>query len=350
MKWILILALGFLAASLGACDFPSNEDLPTLLPAEQLPTVIAATMAAYATETANELPAENTSLDPYSTIPSAELQQAGNLQPTGQEAAETADAATPEATDLSSGTPSSVEATIPSGQVSAGELPVGTPFPELPIAGIQIFKPGDMSKVASPIEVSGYLRPGARGRVTIELFGEDGRLLVRQIRVYDVTPGARVNLAEDVPFQISAAAEVGRLVLSMADEAGRTIALNSIDLILLSMGDSDINPSVALQEFIYIREPKLKNLVQGGSVLVSGLARPFTDQPLVVHLIAEDGRVVGQRVVGVSERAANGYGEFAVEVAYTVDELTPVRLTVYEIGMPVSPIRYLSSLEIVLGP
>jgi hypothetical protein len=204
--------------------------------------------------------------------------------------------------------------------------------------------------VVSPIEVNAYLRPGARGRVTIELFGEDGRLLVRQIRVYDVTPGARVNLSEEVPFQISAAAEVGRLALSMADEAGRTIALSSVDLLLLSRGDSDINPSDLLQELIYIREPKIKTLVQGGTVLISGFAKPFTDQPLIVHLIADDGKVVGQRVVGVGDRLANGYGEFAIEVPYTVERLTPARLTIYEIGLPISPIRYLASQEVMLGP
>lgn len=312
---------------------PNSPGLPTPLSAEDLPTVIAATMAAYQAALPDLPAATQASEETEVILP------------------ETSTTAEPTATQPTDFPPLSSSQTLDTPVIEVSPLtPTLTPFPELPIAGIQVFKPGDLSKVVSPIEVSAYLRPGARGRVTIELFGEDGRLLVRQIRVYDVTPGARVNLAEKVPFQISAAAEVGRLVLSMADEAGRTIALNSIDLILLSLGDADINPSDALLEFIYLRQPKIKSLVQGGNVLVSGLARPFIDQPLVVHLIAEDGRVIGQRVVGVGERRENGYGEFAVDVPYTVKELTPVRLTVYEIGLPISPIRYLSSLEIVLGP
>jgi len=322
-----------LAAGLGGCNLPSNSRLPTPLPAEALPTVIAATMAAHEASLQGSL------------VPAPLPEETEEIMPP------------PSATPEPSPTPQSI-LTQPTGSQTPATLASEattatstlTPFPELPIAGIQIFKPGDLSKVVSPIEVSAYLRPGAGGRVTIELFGEDGRLLVRQIRVYDVTPGARVNLAEMVPYQISAAAEVGRLVISMADEANRTIALNSIDLILLSLGEADINPSDALQEFIYIKQPTLKSLVQGGSVLVSGLARPFTDQPLVVHLIAEDGRVVGQRVVGVGERLANGYAEFAVEVPYDVRALTLVRVTIYEIGLPISPIRYLASLEVVLGP
>lgn len=327
------MAVLLLAAGLGGCNLPNNAMLPTPLPAEALPTVIAATMAAHeasllGSQVPAPLPEETGQVTPQ---PSATLEPSPTPQPI---LAQPTDSQTP-ATLVSEATPTT---------------PTLTPFPELPIAGIQVFKPGDLSKVVSPIDVSAYLRPGAGGRVTIELFGEDGRLLVRQIRVYDVTPGARVNLAEKVPYQISAAAEVGRLVISMADEANRTIALNSIDLILLSLGEADINPSDALQEFIYIKQPALKRLVQGGSVLVSGLARTFTDQPLVVHLIAEDGRVVGQRVVGVGERLTNGYGEYAVEVAYNVRALTPVRVTIYEIGLPVSPIRYLASLEVVLGP
>ena len=361
--------------SLAACNLPTQTDLPTPIPAEELPTVIAATMAAYQTELPDLLANETAAVEPgmgLSTLePTFEPTPAQMLAVPGQTGSQTpiagaGEAATPAPPSMgapgSTETPNSAETPGSEGIPSFTATPstpgaprsVGastpTAFPEIPIAGIQIFKPGDLSKVASPIEVSAYLRPGAGGQVTIELFGEDGRLLVRQIRVYDVTPGARVNLYEEVPFQISAAAEVGRLVLSMADEAGRLIAVNSIDLILLSMGDSDINPSDALLDFIYIQQPKLKTLVQGGSVLVSGLARPFIDQSLVVHLIAEDGRVVGQRLVAVGERAANGYGEFGVEVSYNVWRLTPVRLTIYEVGSPISPYRYLSSLELVLGP
>lgn len=376
-----------LAASLAACNLPTQTDLPTPIPAEELPTVIAATMAAYRTELPDLLSNENAAVEPgmgLSTLePTLEPTPPQVLAASGQTGSQTpiagaGEAATPAPPSMgapgATETPNSAETPGSEGIPSFTATPStpaapstpGTPstpgalrsvgastptaFPEIPIAGIQIFKPGDLSKVASPIEVSAYLRPGSGGQVTIELFGEDGRLLVRQIRVYDVTPGARVNLFEEVPFQISAAAEVGRLVLSMADEAGRLIAVNSIDLILLSMGDSDINPSDALLDFIYIQQPKLKTLVQGGSVLVSGLARPFIDQSLVVHLISEDGRVVGQRLVAVGERAANGYGEFGVEVSYNVGRLTPVRLTIYEVGSPISPYRYLSSLELVLGP
>lgn len=371
----------FLAAGLTACNLPNQTDLPTPVPPEELPTVIAATMAAYQTELPNLLANGTAAIEPEG----GHSESGKTLEPTATlklELPELTDDPTPtpeageEATPtppatgfpVSSATCGSAVTSVTAGTPGAGTTPgsegnpgseiaasleikpTPTAFPEIPIAGIQIFKPGDLSKVASPIEVSAYLRPGAGGQVTIELFGEDGRLLARQIRVYDVTPGARVNLHESVPFQISAAAEVGRLVLSMADEAGRTIAVNSIDLILLSMGDSDINPSDAFLDFIYIQQPKLKTLVQGGSILVSGLARPFIDQSLVVHLIAEDGRVVGQRLVAVGDRAANGYGEFAVEVSYQVSKLTPVRLTIYEVGSPISPYRYLSSLELVLGP
>lgn len=355
--WLIGIVLFILLGGLGACNFPDQNLLPTPLRADELPTAIAATMAALQPELLSTLQPpqtqEEASLSTITVTLESELLQPTATQkpeldptPSAQQQEETSEAIDISAEQNSKETPGS------SGTPDSVETPTVTPtlFPEIPIAGIQIFKPGDLSRVISPIEVSAYLRPGARGQVTIELFGEDGRLLVRQIRVYDVPPGARVNLAEKVPFQIAAAAEVGRLVLSTADDAGRMVTLSSVDLILLSMGDADINPSDLLQEFIYIREPKIKTLVQGGTVLVSGLARPFLDQPLVVHLITDQGKVIGQRVVGVGERLLNGYGEFAVEVSYTVNQLTPVRLTIYEIGLPVSPIRYLASQEVTLGP
>ena len=44
------------------------------------------------------------------------------------------------------------------------------------------------------------------------------------------------------------------------------------------------------------------------------------------------------------------YGIFAVEVPYSVTELTPVRLVVYEDGESMSSMTHLSSVEVMLSP
>ncbi len=308
-----------------ACSGLTESELPTPLPAQFLPTAIALTVEAGASRQAavshNEAPDQVVSPTPSETPTALPSKTATSTRPS----------ATP--------FPLTQEPT-----------PSGTPTPEIPVADIQIFKPGDLSRVITPLHVAGYLKPGAGGKVRLELYGEDGRLLVRQIKVYNVLPGARVNISLDLDFEISAAAEVGRLVISTEDEGGRIVALNSVDMILLSVGEADINPSDALIETIVIEQPKVKTLIQGGKLLVSGIARPNTALPLMAELRDAKNQIVGFRQIGVGVPGEAGFAEFAAEVPYSVSKLTPVRLSVYEGGENISTMTHLSSIEIMVSP
>jgi hypothetical protein len=332
MKRLPLLWFGLLVCLLAACSTLSQSKLPTPLPPEYLPTVIALTLEAGNSPALSEtqtslvemIPATDTPL-PTETTGSAQLPS-----PTvGQEGTQSPTTPVPE-------TPTS------------GPTPTATP--EFPIAGVQIFTPGDLSKVVSPIAITAYLRPGERGRVTLELFGEDGRQLVRQIKTYNTTPGARVNLNAELEFGIQAAAEIGRLVISAQDEIGRVVVLNSVDLILLSLGQEDINPSDALLDDIIIQQPVINTLIQGGTLVVSGLANPDTDRPLHVEIINDKNQIVGQRLAAVDRQEGQVYGTFAVEVPYQVSGFSSVRLVVYEDGEQMSPLRHLSSVEFLISP
>jgi hypothetical protein len=70
---------------------------------------------------------------------------------------------------------------------------------------------------------------------------------------------------------------------------------------------------------------------------------------LRIQLVNEEGKVIGQRVASV-EAGPQGQGIFSSEVPYKVEAATPVRLVVFAIGDPVSPIRYLASRVVVLEP
>lgn len=220
----------------------------------------------------------------------------------------------------------------------------------MPFGDIQIINPGPLSKIASPIELHAFLTPGANGRVTVELFGEDGRLLYRKIFVFDAPPEARANLYTNIGFEIAGVAETARLVISVDDEYGRLRALTSEDLILISIGNSDINPSGDLLKPIVIQQPTLKVLVQGGKLVVSGLVRTASDQPLLVELIATDGKVVGSRLAGIAEGPMDAHRLFAAEVSYTVQSPTWVRVTVSERGVRLPGIVQLASVEVLLSP
>jgi hypothetical protein len=153
----------------------------------------------------------------------------------------------------------------------------------------------------------------------------------------------------DLEYEISAAAELGRLVISVEDPFGRLTDVNSVNLVLLSSGATELNAPNPWQTIV-IQEPVHKGLIQGGKLLVSGLARPSSDQPLRAALIAEDGRVLGQRLAGVSITTPGEHGVFAAEVPYTVSELTQALLVVYEEGGSVSDIAHLASLPVLLTP
>jgi len=228
--------------------------------------------------------------------------------------------------------------------------PADTPSLAIPEAHIQINKLGELSLVTSPIQVPLHLTERIVRVVRIELFGENGRLLARHVRSFDDIPWGANQFTQTLEFEISAAAELSRLVVSVEDRFGRLTDVNSINLVLLSTGMAKFNPATALWQRIIIQEPQPRGLVQGGKLIVSGRARPDSDQPLRVMLITEDGKIIGQRLAGVTIPIPGDYGTFITEVPYTVSDLVFALLVVYEDGKPLSDIAHLSSIEIILAP
>lgn len=316
-----VFFLGLLLSLLTGCAPRAADNIPTVIPTEFLPTAIALTLEASGVDTQPTMMPVNTE------TPTTTPEQV-TLTPT---------AVPPSATPTAKKATSQAEATH-------------TPAPLIPEARIQIYRYGARSLVTSPIEV--YARLTSRtGKVArVELFGEDGRLLAREVKVFNQLPWHVATLAMDLDFEILAAAEAGRLVISVEDIHGRIMDLNSVDLILLSTGTTELNPASALSEAFVIQEPAPNTLIQGGKLLVSGLALPSSDQPLRVALIAEDGRVLGQRLAGVEVGPPEQYRPFYAEVPYSVSEATAVLLVVYEEGGLVSDMVHLASIELMLSP
>lgn len=324
LRCLPVLLLFTLAS---ACGDYQSPFLPTPLAEDYLPTAIALTVEAGVTP-----------LPPAETPPPPDTE--------GMETGETPVQGDPTATPSPTLRPTLPEATP--APVTPAITP--TPTPDFPEDAIEIYNPGELSKIISPFHLYAYMRPRAGRLARIELFGEDGRLLVRQIKEYEFDSGAWANLSLDIDFEISATAEMGRLVISVEDEYGRLVAVNSVDLVLLSLGTADLNPSDSVLERILIQDPRPKALIQGQQVQVSGLARREDGTQLIGQLIDEEGKVIGLRVFGVSRTEQDPYGTFSAEIPYEVDDLTAVRLVVFESGEPVSPVRYLSSVEILLSP
>jgi len=324
--------LSVLLIGLAGCARIQNNVLQTPLPTRLLPTAIALTL------------------------------QAGNTAPVKTEAP----AATPTSSPTSNETgishaypqaegayPFSIPTILPLEPTLPPSPPTTLPssYPEIPPANIEIYNLGPLSKVVSPIHIYASLVPGAENRVTIELLGEDNRLLARLIKtMYYVRPGKRGILWIDLDFEISATAEAGRLVISVEDEHGRTTALNSVPLILMAVGYADIAAPYDTLAPIAILQPRANSVIQGGTLLVSGYARTASDNPLTVRLLTTAGSEVGMRLARLDPALPGGFRAFALEVPYRVSEPGEVLLVVLERDAKFSQIINLSSLEIFLSP
>lgn len=331
---LVLLIVGLLAG----CSSVGNTELPTPLPAEFMPTAVALTLEAQGVGVVTPALKASPS-NPLSTA-TRSLQQVLATQTPGQQP-ETSTPTQP-ATPTPTATP---EPRLPPATATA------TLAPPLPPAPVQILRVGELSKINSPLPVSLNMTSGYGKVVRVELRGEDGRLLARHLRTYSNIPWDIAKIGVDLDFGISAAAEAGRLVVSVEDPFGRLIDVNSVNLILISVGQSELNPATALWQRLIIEEPMPDALIQGGKLIISGRALPNDpDQPLRVMLVGEDGRILGQRLAGVTYEKAGGYGTYIAEVPYLVSDLTPALLVIYEEGGLISDIAHLSSAQVILAP
>jgi hypothetical protein len=208
-----------------------------------------------------------------------------------------------------------------------------------------------LSRVISPISAEVYAIPGDDGMVRVELIGEDGRVISSEDYDFRNYHGRSIAFYPEIPYVIQSMAETGRLQVSTRDRRGRVVSLMSVELVLLSVGRAEIFAPLVTQEPYIVRFPEEGQSISGGSLLISGLARPVNDSPIQVECIAEDGRVMAAGTLIVAQPSGDqSHTPFLLEVPYVVDGPTPVRLTFRQAGSRIPGIVALSSMLIVLGP
>jgi hypothetical protein len=289
---------------LAACAAPAASPIPTAYPPEYVPTVVALTA-----EAANVLGTEVALALTPTVLPSRTPRP--TLSPTPQ--------------------PTFTQTTIPSHRPAA----------------IQIFAPGPMSKVVSPITLRMNIVVGESEKVQIDLYGEDGRLLTRNLKRGVPPSGKGVPQQIRVPFEIRAAAEVGRLTISTTDELGRLQSLNSVRLLLLSSGANEIHPPGDPSEPVGVFIPKLEEEVSGGVLNIRGDVWPFNLNPVILELIGEDGRSMGLRILNLNQLEPQ---LIETTLPYKVTEPTLARLTIRQDDDRIDGLFYLYSQEVLLNP
>ncbi len=300
-RWIAIVSLG---GVLAGCGPTVGNSVPTAYPSGYLPTVI------------------------YQTA------QAIN----GTAAAQTAGAPTGTALPTATDTP------IPDTAVPTN---TPTPSPGVPLGSIRISAPGPMSKIITPLELSMTVVSGSSNKVQVSLYGEDGRLLGNQILfVRSLGSGEYVFLK--IPFQIRAAAEVGILQVSTKDSAGIMVAINTLRVLLLSNGVDEITPAGnMIYERVALADLPPQATVSGGVVTVKGTYVPYNKEPLVLELVALNGKSLMNRVLTIDHPDLQ---EIDTTLPYKVSDPTPAYLVVRQQDDTLNGPAYLYSQNITLDP
>ena len=204
-----------------------------------------------------------------------------------------------------------------------------------------------MSKVTSPLNLRMQIVTGASELVQIDLQGEDGRLLARNLERAKSWPAGYI-LSLKIPFEVRAAAEVGRITISTKDEAGRVQSLLTMRVLLLSVGEDEITlKGDSSERAVFYSPPREDAVAVDGIVEVDGRFLPFNDQPVVLELLDSEGKTVGLRVldfIGTEEQL------FSTTIPYKVDEPTPARLVLRQDDDRLEGQVYIYSQEILLDP
>lgn len=221
-------------------------------------------------------------------------------------------------------------------------------------AQIQFVSPGPASSVASPFNLQAYIAAGESERIQVDLLGEDGRVLQRILQKLNSNPKG-IFQRFDISFEIRAVSEAGYIRISTLDDFGRIQALNTMPVLLYSVGNTQTNPiGNMIYERVSVDGLKEKANFYSGEVALKGRIWPFNEQPFVIELINQDGKPLSSRIINM-----NGIDtqSFETTLPYQVTEPTPVRLTFRQENPlllvsdnVVGTYIYVYTVEVILNP
>lgn len=230
----------------------------------------------------------------------------------------------------------------------------GTNFPDLNGSAL-ILNPGQASRIASPLKPQVLLKVHPEGIVHIDLIGKGGILYARQLLDLHKQSGQEVLLQPELPFEIQKAEIPARLVVSLLDLGGRTVALTSTELTLLAGSVSVLNSdSNNNRGWIQIISPAENAAINGKNVHVIAQLYPANDEPIIAELVTADGAAINTRLVNLPKTPAGVKVDF-VEInfflPYAVSETTACRLTLSQSSYKgIEGALMLSSIPITISP
>jgi hypothetical protein len=199
---------------------------------------------------------------------------------------------------------------------------------EFPTGQIILLSPGAGSRIVSPLRITAFAHPGSKGKITLQLYGEDGRLMGEQL-VRLGTEDKWITFESKIPFEITSAGENAILTLTTFDSDSRRIAVNSAKVELLQVGDTITEANQLTKLPIVITTPKEDKPVSGGNLHIDGFAVPYSSAPLILGLFKANGAIVASKQIALKPlNPGDIYVPFSVDLPYTVSESTPVRISI----------------------
>jgi len=257
-------------------------------------------------------------------------------------------------------TPTATETLVPTETpttVPTSSLPSATPTPEAgftKFAEMRFVSPGPMSSLISPFDLKLLLTAGKSDRVRVDLLGEDGRALYSDvIRVDHNYAGSYRDF--EVAFEIRAVSENGYLRISTRDENKNLQGLNTMPVLLYSIGSTQLNlPGNLIYERVTYENLKNGAKIYGGEIQIKGRYWPYNDQPTFMDLVLSSGKVVATRELSFKGIEPES---FETTLPYRVTEPTLARLAIHQENPILSVIDpdlkkyiYYHSIEILLNP
>jgi len=206
-----------------------------------------------------------------------------------------------------------------------------------------------MSRVVSPLSIRLNVAVGRESKVYIALYGEDGSRLDDQLISLPTASSGQYVFAK-FPFEIRAAAETGILKVITRDSTGVLLALNTVRVLLLSSGVSQINPPGNLiYERVALETPTVQSSASGGTLIVRGTYWPLNTQLLFLELVDTDGKSLkANRVLTVTGLDVQSID---TTIPYKVDSPTKAYLVIHQEDDTLKEPVYLASQqnEVLLG-
>ena len=247
-------------------------------------------------------------------------------------------------------------------------FPTETPLPTTPLptatatfepgftdfAQIRFISPGPMSSVISPINLQVLLVSGESQIVRIDLLGENGDILQRVLDRVKRDPNGGIYGHYDLSFEIRAVSELGYIRISSKDEYGRIEALNTMPVLLYSIGSNQINPpGNTIYERIMYEGLKDGDEVSGGVVNLKGRFWPVNTQPVFIELLLPNGKPISSRTLYFKGTDTQS---FETTLPYKVTEPTRVRLSIHQDSLDfasdpdLKKYIYVHTMDLMLNP